>query len=111
MVKLVMGALQTELEADMDNVLPLAPAAIAVVAALKSEGQQFLIADGRVDFISHLVRNHADQSRRGANAWNVYVPRVEENPACDWCDRPYGSAECGAPHGLCKNCYQYGPSD
>lgn len=111
MVNLIMEALK---EASANGLLGgerFASAAIEIAAKLKGENRQFLIVNGDVYHISHVDRAYHDKRFENCEAWWVYTPEAEAEQVCIWCGSPYGTAEVGAPHTLCRRCYRVGPEE
>lgn len=84
--------------------MPIAPAAVEIVASVMS--QDWLVHDGQI----HLVRSVTKNVGAYDSTLIVQISSDASDLRCRWCVRLYGIADPGASHGLCKNCYQYGPS-
>lgn len=91
--------------------LMVAPAAINIVASIM-ECDNWLIVGREVHRVGSVkqVPTPSGPSWEGCKILEVQVPD-DGGPHCAWCRNPYGTAETGAPYGLCRNCWQYGPSE
>lgn len=109
LVRVVMDSLASSMgdEGVSEDELPICPAAVEIVANILS--QDWLLFNNQVRLVESVTR---DDGNGGYSHNNLLVTIVPDSNGlrCQWCANPYGTGDPGGGHGLCKNCYTYGPS-
>lgn len=110
----LLGAIEEE---EVDCAYPSKLAADIVGAVLAGHltgrltGHSYLINNGTVEMVGAVTSNSCADKWDGHRALHVYVMENPGGPRCIWCTASYDKKAKGAHHGLCENCYLYGPSD